>query len=345
MRLQRNDAGTSCGTGWAETELATVRGVRRGRRRFVVPRRSIGGVALALALTAPAVACTRPAIGLEMDGEGRRTHVSGWLDEAESGEKPSYRITVDGKEVQAGRADGERRNSRWPFGPKGERRFDHWLGLTPGPHEVCVIPVRPKAPAGTEAKPSFCRTITVPDRGDDKPGKPGGPTTPPTTAGPTTTTTTTAAPPTTGAPTTAPPAPEPTTPEPTTPPRPAPTWQAEMLDAVNDARAQAGLPPVAACANLDQAAQDYADTMAAAQWFDHTGPDGSTLTSRTNGAGYNGQALGENIAAGYPDVPAVMRGWMASEGHRANILGGYAHLGVGRTNNYWVQDFGSGGTC
>jgi hypothetical protein len=54
----------------------------------VVARRSIGGVALALAMATPAVACTRPGIGLEMDGEGRRTHVSGWLDEGETGERP-----------------------------------------------------------------------------------------------------------------------------------------------------------------------------------------------------------------------------------------------------------------
>ena len=118
-----------------------------------------------------------------------------------------------------------------------------------------------------------------------------------------------------------------------------------MVGAVNAARGQAGLPPVERCASLDRAAQGYADTMAAHGWFEHTGPDGSTLTSRTTDAGYGYAALGENIAAGYTDVASVVQGWLDSEGHRAILLGEYAHLGVGRTGNYWVQDYGSGGTC
>jgi uncharacterized protein YkwD len=122
-----------------------------------------------------------------------------------------------------------------------------------------------------------------------------------------------------------------------------------MLDLVNAERAKGGLAPVSLCPSLTRAAQAYADKMSAEHFFDHTSPDGSTMTSRTNAAGYrNWSALAENIGQGYGDVTAVMKGWMGSTGHRANIMNPkLQHIGVGwtRSGNYWVQDFGASGTC
>ena len=44
----------------------------------------------------------------------------------------------------------------------------------------------------------------------------------------------------------------------------------------------------------------------------------------------NLRTVGENVAYGYPSGSAVMAGWMASSGHRANILNSsYRLLGVG----------------
>jgi uncharacterized protein YkwD len=65
--------------------------------------------------------------------------------------------------------------------------------------------------------------------------------------------------------------------------------------------------------------------------------------------GYRSWSWGENIAAGYSTPESVVAGWMASSGHRANILNaGYRDLGVGivqksgsRYGYYWVQDFGA----
>lgn len=49
---------------------------------------------------------------------------------------------------------------------------------------------------------------------------------------------------------------------------------------------------------------------------------------------------GENIAMGFYDVTSVMKAWMNSKGHRANILeADYTHLGVGHYGTYWVQHF------
>ncbi len=60
----------------------------------------------------------------------------------------------------------------------------------------------------------------------------------------------------------------------------------------------------------------------------------------------NLRTAGENIAAGHPTGRAVVRGWMDSEGHRANILNRrYRLLGMAmrRSDNgtpYAAQVFG-----
>jgi uncharacterized protein YkwD len=125
-----------------------------------------------------------------------------------------------------------------------------------------------------------------------------------------------------------------------------------MLNSVNAQRAAAGLRPVKLCASLTRAAQSYAEVMFANKRMEHTGPDGSTPFQRMQAAGYRSAGSGylagaENIAMGYPTVQAVMTGWMNSSGHKANILAsGTTDVGFGRAGNtWWVQNFGSGGTC
>ena len=55
--------------------------------------------------------------------------------------------------------------------------------------------------------------------------------------------------------------------------------------------------------------------------------------------------VAENIAMGQPNSQDVVRTWMNSSGHRANILNpNHHHIGVGayRTEGgtiYWVQQF------
>jgi uncharacterized protein YkwD len=133
---------------------------------------------------------------------------------------------------------------------------------------------------------------------------------------------------------------------------PGDPWRADMLAAVNAERSRVGLGPMYWCATLDRAAQTYAEQMAGRGVLSHTGADGSSPASRQRAAGY-GAAPGlrymhgaENIAMGYPSVGAVMAGWMGSSGHRNNILApGTIHIGMGRQGNWWVQNFGAGGTC
>jgi uncharacterized protein YkwD len=62
--------------------------------------------------------------------------------------------------------------------------------------------------------------------------------------------------------------------------------------------------------------------------------------------GYEGSSWGENLALGYASPKAVVAGWLASAGHRANIENpGYTVTGVGVAASrsgrlYWTQSFG-----
>ncbi|MEU5754358.1 CAP domain-containing protein [Streptomyces sp. NPDC047829] len=123
--------------------------------------------------------------------------------------------------------------------------------------------------------------------------------------------------------------------------------EAQVLALVNEERAAAGCSPVTANDRLTRAADDYSDVMASSGVMSHTGPDGSTMTSRVEAAGYQWSTLGENIARGQADAASVMESWMNSSGHRANILNcSFKELGVGvhfgDGGPWWTQNFGTG---
>jgi uncharacterized protein YkwD len=115
-----------------------------------------------------------------------------------------------------------------------------------------------------------------------------------------------------------------------------------VLALVNTQRAAAGCRALTADGRLNAAAQGHATDMAVHHYVSHTSQDGRTPWARMRAAGYPGAAMAENIAQGQTTPAEVMADWMASDGHRANILDcGYAALGVGwdARGNYWVQDF------
>ena len=88
--------------------------------------------------------------------------------------------------------------------------------------------------------------------------------------------------------------------------------------------------------------------MAANNYFSHTSLDGRTFVDRINATGYAWSTIGENIAAGYPTVNAVIDGWMASDGHCANLMNpAFKDVGVACVaaasstyKSYWTMDAG-----
>ncbi|MGR4884102.1 CAP domain-containing protein [Streptomyces sp. LARHCF249] len=120
--------------------------------------------------------------------------------------------------------------------------------------------------------------------------------------------------------------------------------EAAVVALVNQERAQAGCGPVRANPPLATLAGAFSKDMATRGFFSHTDPDGNSPWDRAAKAGISGLG-GENIARGQGDADAVMKAWMNSPGHKANILncefrtlGVGAHLAAG--GPWWTQDFG-----
>ena len=116
-------------------------------------------------------------------------------------------------------------------------------------------------------------------------------------------------------------------------------FQAEALRLVNQRRAagascgtRGSFPPAAALtwdSRLANAAYGHSRDMADKNFFSHTGSNGSSASQRVTAAGYTWSAVGENIAAGYGSVSAVVDGWMRSDGHCANLMSAsYRHMGL-----------------
>ncbi|MGW3565961.1 CAP domain-containing protein [Streptomyces sp. NPDC000941] len=121
----------------------------------------------------------------------------------------------------------------------------------------------------------------------------------------------------------------------------------EVRALTNAERAAAGLPPLAPDPDLTVAAQRHSEDMVARDFYSHTAPEGSQPWDRAAAAGCRHRGIGENIACGQRTPSEVVRGWMDSPGHRANILKPeFSHIGIGyatgsRAGTYWTQLFGS----
>ena len=103
---------------------------------------------------------------------------------------------------------------------------------------------------------------------------------------------------------------------------------------------------------LRKAARYHSKWMADTGTFSHDspgGPYGDDFVDRINWAGYSGWTrVGENIAAGYSSPADVVKGWMESDGHCANIMNadfneigvGYHYDSASTYRHWWSQEFG-----
>jgi uncharacterized protein YkwD len=119
---------------------------------------------------------------------------------------------------------------------------------------------------------------------------------------------------------------------------------------LNRERAQNGLGKLRSNKKLRTAAVQHSEDMVQQGYFDHDGPAGDTLFTRAEAVGYlrnvSSWALAENIAygrGGDGTATSIVRSWMGSSVHRANILNGSLHhVGVGVAKGLPVG--GSGAT-
>ncbi|GAA3678998.1 hypothetical protein GCM10022224_048980 [Nonomuraea antimicrobica] len=110
----------------------------------------------------------------------------------------------------------------------------------------------------------------------------------------------------------------------------------------NEARARQGCRPLTHDAKLHLAAERHSADMARNDYFSHDSLDGRTFAQRIRATGFVFSRAAENIAEGGPSAAAVVRRWLDSPGHRANIMNcSYTHIGVGHDarGRVWTQDF------
>jgi uncharacterized protein YkwD len=107
-----------------------------------------------------------------------------------------------------------------------------------------------------------------------------------------------------------------------TSPRTLGATESRIFRLVNAERRRQGLRDLAYNPQLDRMARIQAQNMARFQKMAHVLPEATlpTLTDRARESGYLYSRLAENVALGYPNAETVVQGWMASKGHRANIL-------------------------
>ena len=93
---------------------------------------------------------------------------------------------------------------------------------------------------------------------------------------------------------------------------------------VNAERRKRGLPALHSNRRLQSAARKHSQDMRKRHYFAHVTPAGKTDVQRARQAGYGRfRTLGENLAWGSGSLAtprAIVRSWMQSPGHRANIL-------------------------
>ena len=120
-------------------------------------------------------------------------------------------------------------------------------------------------------------------------------------------------------------------------------YYSEILELVNNIRAEAGVSPLTLDTTLCQAATVRAIEMDNTGVFSHTRPDGTDCWSVFKLYGITYRTCGENIAMGQRTPAQVVESWRNSPGHYANMVkAGFGKLGVGMSNSnriYWVQMF------
>lgn len=122
-------------------------------------------------------------------------------------------------------------------------------------------------------------------------------------------------------------------------------YEKKVAELVNKERTAAGLAPLKVNLQLSQVAEKKAEDMRDKKYFSHNSPTYGSPFDMMKKFGIKYKTAGENIAKGQKTPEAVMKGWMNSSGHKANIMStGFTEIGIGfvtdsKGDTYWVQMF------
>ncbi|MGG4265432.1 CAP domain-containing protein [Peribacillus simplex] len=131
----------------------------------------------------------------------------------------------------------------------------------------------------------------------------------------------------------------------TTNPEKGQSVEQQVLSLVNEERSKSGLPSLEMDTAVSNIANIKSEDMRDNNYFNHTSPSYGSPCDMMKSFGISYKYAGENIAAGQPSADAVMKAWMNSPDHKANILNkNYTHIGIGHATggkytHYWTQQF------
>ncbi|MGB3541901.1 CAP domain-containing protein [Rubrivirga sp.] len=127
-------------------------------------------------------------------------------------------------------------------------------------------------------------------------------------------------------------------------------WDAEMLAAVNEARAQGGVcgtermapsEPLIWDVRLERAAARHSRDMSRHGYIGHVDSRGRGIGERVREAGYDWSVVAENIARYRESIDEVVEDWLESPGHCVNILNPVLmEMGSANVDGNWTQVFG-----
>jgi uncharacterized protein YkwD len=125
----------------------------------------------------------------------------------------------------------------------------------------------------------------------------------------------------------------------------------KLVELVNEIRTVHSLPPLRLSESLVNAAHGHSLDMAEHGFVSHSSSTGINPSMRMLYAGFRYHIAGENVAAGQRTPEAVVKSWMNSPGHRANLMNAkFSEMGVGYVyesgtpyRHYWTLDLGTKG--
>ncbi|HEX7118185.1 MAG TPA: CAP domain-containing protein [Longimicrobiales bacterium] len=105
-----------------------------------------------------------------------------------------------------------------------------------------------------------------------------------------------------------------------------------------DARRQAGCPPLVWDTRAAAVARAHSRDMLRRGYFSHETPEGRSAFDRMRAAGIRYSAAAENIAYGARTGAQVYNQWIGSRGHRRNLLNcRYTRHGIGLAGDLWTH--------
>lgn len=115
----------------------------------------------------------------------------------------------------------------------------------------------------------------------------------------------------------------------TTPPQ-AKTIEVEILELINNHRLSLGLSPLGDMTVVKSVAYSHTDYMVDNNVVSH---DNFYKRSDYLKANAGAKKVSENVAYGYSSAESVVKAWLKSEGHKANIEGDFTNFDVSAEEN------------